>query len=249
MQSETQLAEFAQTHQLTLNSPTGRNSDNYNSSTMPRKTSVTPEKASIKHNQISPDQGENASPELTDVVARIHKSSMSTYDKKQRQINMTPVIKMSSKKRMASSMGSASGTTLIGSLQTKLDEGLSLKRHSSILLQSEDRRLISETDKIELDVEYDRQVKPIFTENYGVTDDITKFPSNKIRTALYTQLSIFPVAFMLQFTKVANIYWGICAILQFYKPIQTANPIFVIATLLVVVLVGVFKEFWADSKR
>ena len=81
------------------------------------------------------------------------------------------------------------------------------------MLQSEDKRLITDPDKVELNVEFDRHIKPILTENYALTKDQNKFPSNKIRTALYTRLSIFPVAFMLQFTKVANIYWGLCAIL------------------------------------
>ena len=54
---------------------------------------------------------------------------------------------------------------------------------------------------------------------------------------------------MLQFRKIANVYWGLCAILQFYKPIRTANPILVLFFSLIVILVGVFKEWWSDSKR
>ena len=54
---------------------------------------------------------------------------------------------------------------------------------------------------------------------------------------------------MLQFTKMANVYWGLGVFLQSYKPIRTANPFLVLFFLLFVVLVGVFKEWWSDSKR
>ena len=54
---------------------------------------------------------------------------------------------------------------------------------------------------------------------------------------------------MLQFTKLANVYWGLGVFLQSYKPIRTANPFLVLFFLLFVVLVGVWKEWWSDSKR
>ena len=75
------------------------------------------------------------------------------------------------------------------------------------------------------------------------------FPSNLTRTALYTRLNLFPRAFFLQFTKLANLYWAICACLQFYKPIRTASPVIVLFFLLFVVCIGVLKEWASDSKR
>ena len=48
---------------------------------------------------------------------------------------------------------------------------------------------------------------------------------------------------------MANVYWGLGVFLQSYKPIRTANPFLVLFFLLFVVLVGVFKEWWSDSKR
>ena len=75
------------------------------------------------------------------------------------------------------------------------------------------------------------------------------FPSNMTRTALYTRFNLFPRAFFLQFTKLANVYWAICSVLQFYKPIQTANPYLVLFFLLFVVCIGVLKEWASDSKR
>ena len=43
--------------------------------------------------------------------------------------------------------------------------------------------------------------------------DIHVFPSNITRSALYTRFDLFPKAFFLQFTKLANVYWAICACL------------------------------------
>ena len=76
-----------------------------------------------------------------------------------------------------------------------------------------------------------------------------QYLSNIIKTAHYTPYSIVPVAFVLQFTKLANAYWGLTACMQFYDPISTANPGVILAFLLFVVFVGVFKEWWADTKR
>jgi magnesium-transporting ATPase (P-type) len=66
---------------------------------------------------------------------------------------------------------------------------------------------------------------------------------------MYTRVSFFPVAFMRQFNKIGNVYWGLCVLLQFYKPIRTSNPIIVLLFVLFVVLVGVWKEWQSDSKR
>ena len=66
---------------------------------------------------------------------------------------------------------------------------------------------------------------------------------------MYTPVSFFPVAFCRQFNKLGNIYWGICVLLQLYKPIRTTNPIIVLIFVLVVILVGVWKEWQSDSKR
>ena len=90
-----------------------------------------------------------------------------------------------------------------------------------------------------------------FRKNIQVTDKVDPhvFPSNLTRTALYTRLNLFPRAFFLQFTKLANLYWAICACLQFYKPIRTASPVIVLFFLLFVVCIGVLKEWASDSKR
>ena len=66
---------------------------------------------------------------------------------------------------------------------------------------------------------------------------------------MYSPCDFFPRAFFLQFTKLANVYWGIAALLQFYKPIRTTNPAVILVFLLAVVLIGVAKEWASDSKR
>ena len=66
---------------------------------------------------------------------------------------------------------------------------------------------------------------------------------------MYTRLNFYPKSLMLQFTKLANVYWGICTLLLFYEPIRVANPGFVFFFLSIVIHVGIFKEWMSDVKR
>jgi len=120
-------------------------------------------------------------------------------------------------------------------------------------------KMISDKDR-NFTLHYERQVFPNLTGyekstslRSSTTDNSSQnmqvFASNKTRTSLYTKWDLFPKAFALQFTKLANVYWAISSCLQFYKPIQTANPILVVFFVLVVVLIGVFKELNSDIKR
>ena len=113
-----------------------------------------------------------------------------------------------------------------------------------------------ELDPIKCEIDYERQVFPSSLENKNivVSDGNQEkarpvFASNKIRTAMYTRLNFYPKSLMLQFTKLANVYWGICTLLLFYEPIRVANPGFVFFFLSIVIHVGIFKEWMSDVKR
>ena len=104
---------------------------------------------------------------------------------------------------------------------------------------------------LRLDYEGGEPCRSSYRENLDPKDPAPAhvFPSNKTRTALYTPCDLFPRAFFLQFTKLANVYWGVAALLQFYRPIRTGNPAVILFFLLFVVLIGVAKEWASDSKR
>ena len=75
------------------------------------------------------------------------------------------------------------------------------------------------------------------------------FPSNRISTTRYTWYSFLPIALLIQFTKVSNVFYAIGAILQAIPAISTNDPLATIIPLAYVVAVGMLKEFLADFKR
>ena len=80
-------------------------------------------------------------------------------------------------------------------------------------------------------------------------EDGRAFPSNKISTTKYTIFSFLPLSFALQFARLANVFYLINAILQSIPQISTNDPLATIIPLIYVVLIGMYKEFYADYKR
>ena len=76
-----------------------------------------------------------------------------------------------------------------------------------------------------------------------------KFVSNHISTTRYSWYSFVPIALLIQFTKVSNTFYLVCAILQSFPEISTNDPLATIIPLSYVVAVGMLKEFLADFKR
>ena len=51
----------------------------------------------------------------------------------------------------------------------------------------------------------------------SATNKQTKFPDNSIRSTKYTLLTFFPLAFLFQFKRLANVYFLFIAILQSFS--------------------------------
>lgn len=142
----------------------------------------------------------------------------------EKKSTMTKVFPVSQKEKF--SLNSKRGSSVLGdrristlnsnsevptnfSLKNNLQAEEFKRQESMLLLIQDERRLITEEERLDLDQDYQHVILPILQ-----TDKAPQgFASNKIRTALYSRLTIFPVAFMLQFTKIANVYWGICTVL------------------------------------
>ena len=75
------------------------------------------------------------------------------------------------------------------------------------------------------------------------------FPSNKIKTASYTPLTFIPLALMVQYTRVAVVFWTFNCFLMGFPAITTNNPLTVFTLVALVIVLGMVKEYIADSKR
>ena len=74
--------------------------------------------------------------------------------------------------------------------------------------------------------------------------------TNKIRTARYNFFTFFPIALLIQYTKLGNVFWTIQCILQFSnETIRTQNPYLVGMLVLSILTVGILKEWMSDHKR
>ena len=90
-----------------------------------------------------------------------------------------------------------------------------------------------------------RTIYPNFTDN---PNDRT-YVSNKISTTKYTLLNFLPLTILLQFSRIANVFYLVNAILQTIPSISTNDPLATIIPLVYVVSLGILKEFLADYKR
>ena len=71
------------------------------------------------------------------------------------------------------------------------------------------------------------------------------YPNNRIKTTKYTLINFLPKSLLLQFNKVANIYFLIVTILTFgsFSPI---NPASMIGTFIFVLICTMIKEAYED---
>ncbi len=74
-------------------------------------------------------------------------------------------------------------------------------------------------------------------------------PSNKRKSTRYTWWNFFPIALVLQFTKVVNIFYCVTAIMQCIPSIQTNSPAATLVPLGFVISLGILKELIAEVKR
>lgn len=72
---------------------------------------------------------------------------------------------------------------------------------------------------------------------------------NTVRLAKYNFLTFFPKSLMIQFMRLANIYFLIIAVIQSIPTISPLNPITAIAPLIIVLAGSMLREGWEDLKR
>lgn len=77
----------------------------------------------------------------------------------------------------------------------------------------------------------------------------TKFPSNGISTTRYNPVTFLPLSLLLQFSRYANIYFLINAILQSIPAISPLSPISAVAPLVVVIALSILREGFEDMQR
>ena len=76
-----------------------------------------------------------------------------------------------------------------------------------------------------------------------------RYVSNKIKTTRYNVFNFIPITFMLQFTKVINVFYLFNMILQSIPEVTTNDWYFTLMPLSAMVSLGMMKEFIADYKR
>ena len=87
---------------------------------------------------------------------------------------------------------------------------------------------------------------------YGQTNEKKQqnkiYPNNRISSTKYTLINFFPKSLLLQFKKVANIYFLLITILTFgsFSPI---NPASMIGTFVFVLICTMIKEAYEDFRR
>ena len=77
-----------------------------------------------------------------------------------------------------------------------------------------------------------------------------KFDSNQISTAKYNVITFLPKNLFEQFTKMANVYFLMLALLQMIKPISDSGGVPVLMLPLVFVIgVSMIKDIFEDIKQ
>ena len=85
---------------------------------------------------------------------------------------------------------------------------------------------------------------------YKLNQNENNIETNRISTSKYTKLNAIPKILLEQFSKMANVYFLIIALLQMIKEISNADgkPV-ILLPLSVVVLINGIKDFYEDWKR
>jgi len=92
-----------------------------------------------------------------------------------------------------------------------------------------------------LDYDYITQMKTYFGTEEKKKNIHKKYVTNKISTTKYNFLTFVPKSIMMQFRRIANVYFLIISILTFMS-FSPKNPVSMISTFLVVILFTMFKE-------
>ena len=75
------------------------------------------------------------------------------------------------------------------------------------------------------------------------------FKNNKIDTTKYNFITFIPKALLIQFVRLANIYFLVCAILQCIPIISPLTPVTAVVPLVFVLSVSIIREGIEDYSR
>ena len=84
--------------------------------------------------------------------------------------------------------------------------------------------------------------------NVGV-HTFNTYGTNLVQTSKYTKLNFVPKAIILQFNRLANVYFLITAVLQCIDVISSLSPFSAIAPFVLVIVISIIREAVEDLPR
>ncbi|KAG6810123.1 hypothetical protein H0H92_013221 [Tricholoma furcatifolium] len=75
------------------------------------------------------------------------------------------------------------------------------------------------------------------------------YTSNQVITSKYTIITFFPRNLLEQFRRIANMFFLVIAIIQFFQIFETTSPVVAVLPLVVIILVTALKDGYEDVKR
>lgn len=94
-----------------------------------------------------------------------------------------------------------------------------------------------------------QDIPPDYKTDKGKVKKEHVYPTNQVITSKYTIITFLPRNLLEQFRRVANIFFAVIAILQFFSLFSTISPGLVILPLLLVLGITACKDGYEDIKR
>ncbi|KAI5116853.1 hypothetical protein M0805_006806 [Coniferiporia weirii] len=88
-----------------------------------------------------------------------------------------------------------------------------------------------------------------YRDNKGRMKKEYVYTANQVVTSKYTFITFFPRNLLEQFRRIANIFFAVIAILQFFHEFSTISPGLVILPLIIVLAITAVKDGYEDVKR
>eukprot|EP01022_Parablepharisma_sp_SALTPOND_P033355 TRINITY_DN88560_c0_g1_i1.p1 TRINITY_DN88560_c0_g1~~TRINITY_DN88560_c0_g1_i1.p1 ORF type:complete len:1431 (-),score=165.41 TRINITY_DN88560_c0_g1_i1:96-4388(-) len=94
-----------------------------------------------------------------------------------------------------------------------------------------------------------KKPKREFIVNADDVNELSNYKNNYVRTTKYTILTFLPKSLLIQFTRFANVYFLVIAILQSIPQISPLNPLSGILPLVFVLVISMIREGIEDYRR
>lgn len=99
------------------------------------------------------------------------------------------------------------------------------------------------------DISHNEKLYQFYIHDNLKNEQYYHFKDNKIRTTKYNIITFLPKALLIQFIRLANIYFLICAILQCIPIISPLGASSAVIPILIVLSVSVIREGLEDCSR